>query len=85
MIGRTLIVPPDAWEVQEGACISIIAVSGFGGLLRPPSQPAFLLAEPGSQISVGSVPEPGNRMVEAGSATSEELGAIQRSPRRVAS
>ena len=46
-------------------------VSGFGRLRRPSSQPATSLAESGSQISVGKVAEPGNRMVEAGSETAE--------------
>ena len=34
MIGRTLIVPPDAWEVQEGACISIKSVAPFAPFVR---------------------------------------------------
>jgi hypothetical protein len=38
MIGRTLIVPPDGWEVQEGACISIIAVAGCGRLRQQPER-----------------------------------------------
>jgi len=46
-------------------------VAGSGRLRRPSSQPAILQAEPGSQISVGSVAEPGNQVVWAGSATSE--------------
>jgi len=48
-------------------------VAGFGRLRRPSTQPALLLPERGSQISIGKVAEPGNRMVEAGSATSEAL------------
>jgi len=48
-------------------------VAGFGRLRRPSTQPAFLLPEPGNQISVGNVAEPGNRKFEAVSATSEAL------------
>jgi len=48
-------------------------VAGSGRLRRPSSQPAFPRAELRSQISVGRVAEPGNRMVEAGSSTSEAL------------
>ena len=51
-------------------------VAGSGRLRRPSSQPAFSLAESGSQISVGKVAEPGNRVIEAGSATSEALTEI---------
>ena len=48
-------------------------VAGCGRLRRPSTQPALLLPEQGNQISVGNVAEPGNRMVEAGSATAEAL------------
>lgn len=43
---------------------------------RPPSQPAFRRAEAGGQISVGNEAEPGNRIIEAGSAPAESLSEI---------
>ena len=48
-------------------------VAGCGRLRRPSSQPALLQKGLGNSISVVSVAEPGNRQVEAGSATSEAL------------
>ena len=68
-------------DVFEGSASTTYnkKVAAFGRLRRPSSQPALLLPEPGNQISVGKVAEPGNRMVEAGSATSEALGEMARS------
>ena len=54
------------------------SVAGSGRLRRPSTQPAFWPAEPGNSISVGVVAEPGNRMIEAGSATAGALGAMPR-------
>ena len=70
---------PNRGRVDRSAAASANKkVAGFGRLRRPSTQPAFWLAEPGNQISVGKVAEPGNRMVEAGSATSEALAEIGR-------
>ncbi len=49
-------------------------VAGCGRLRRPSTQPAFLQEGPGSEISFGTVPEPGDQRVEAGSATSRRYG-----------
>ena len=46
-------------------------VAGCGRLRRPSSQPALVHKGLGNSISVGSVAEPGNGVLEAGSATSE--------------
>ena len=50
-----------------------IEVAGCGRRRRPSSQPAILQWELGSQTSFVSVPEPGNWLFEAGSATSGTL------------